>query len=167
MSKAFHATKLESALHLISYSNFSKTILISFSLRRRALMISSGIEEIGNIRWELAGTLLLVWILCYFCIWKGVRWTGKVGKCMFQRTQCFKYHLYVGRLLHRTLPLRPPHNSSGPRHHTSRSHGGHQVLRHTQLVKAERVRGVDRCSDTNLLLLRSGAGNTCRTRQLQ
>lgn len=45
---------------------------------RRALMISSGIEEIGNVRWELAGTLLLVWILCYFCIWKGVRWTGKV-----------------------------------------------------------------------------------------
>ncbi|KAG5668178.1 hypothetical protein PVAND_016128 [Polypedilum vanderplanki] len=45
---------------------------------RRALMISSGIEEIGNVRWELAGTLLFVWILCYFCIWKGVRWTGKV-----------------------------------------------------------------------------------------
>ncbi|CAG9570361.1 unnamed protein product [Danaus chrysippus] len=45
---------------------------------RRALQISSGIEHIGNIRWELAGTLLLVWVLCYFCIWKGVRWTGKV-----------------------------------------------------------------------------------------
>ncbi|XP_025833326.1 sodium- and chloride-dependent GABA transporter 1 [Agrilus planipennis] len=45
---------------------------------RRALMISEGIEKVGGIRWELAGTLLLVWVLCYFCIWKGVKWTGKV-----------------------------------------------------------------------------------------
>ncbi|CAH1153657.1 unnamed protein product [Phaedon cochleariae] len=45
---------------------------------RRALQISEGIEHVGTIRWELAGTLLLVWIICYFCIWKGVKWTGKV-----------------------------------------------------------------------------------------
>ncbi|CAH2243698.1 sodium- and chloride-dependent GABA transporter 1 [Pararge aegeria] len=61
--------------------NVSKAILsdpVKEFWERRALQISSGIEHIGNIRWELAGTLLLVWILCYFCIWKGVRWTGKV-----------------------------------------------------------------------------------------
>lgn len=46
--------------------------------RRRALQISSGIEDIGSIRWELAATLFLVWVMCYFCIWKGVKWTGKV-----------------------------------------------------------------------------------------
>ncbi|XP_049881488.1 sodium- and chloride-dependent GABA transporter 1 [Pectinophora gossypiella] len=61
--------------------NISKTALsdpVKEFWERRALQISSGIENIGNIRWELAGTLLLVWVLCYFCIWKGVRWTGKV-----------------------------------------------------------------------------------------
>lgn len=46
--------------------------------RRRVLNISTGVEEMGEVRWELAGTLLLVWIMCYFCIWKGVKWTGKV-----------------------------------------------------------------------------------------
>ncbi|NP_001083451.1 solute carrier family 6 (neurotransmitter transporter), member 13 L homeolog isoform X1 [Xenopus laevis] len=45
---------------------------------RRVLGISDGIGNIGSLRWELALCLLLAWIICYFCIWKGVKSTGKV-----------------------------------------------------------------------------------------
>ncbi|KAK0154984.1 Sodium- and chloride-dependent GABA transporter 2 [Merluccius polli] len=45
---------------------------------RRVLNITGSPHEIGNIRWELALCLLLSWIICYFCIWKGVQSTGKV-----------------------------------------------------------------------------------------
>ncbi|XP_059188089.1 sodium- and chloride-dependent GABA transporter 2-like [Centropristis striata] len=45
---------------------------------RRVLAISGGIEELGSIRWEVMLCVISVWIICYFCIWKGVRSTGKV-----------------------------------------------------------------------------------------
>uniref|UniRef100_A0A673JYH0 Transporter n=1 Tax=Sinocyclocheilus rhinocerous TaxID=307959 RepID=A0A673JYH0_9TELE len=49
-----------------------------FPSRRRVLSISSGIEEVGSLRWELAICLAIAWIICYFCIWKGPKSTGKV-----------------------------------------------------------------------------------------
>uniref|UniRef100_A0AAV2M7J8 Transporter n=1 Tax=Knipowitschia caucasica TaxID=637954 RepID=A0AAV2M7J8_KNICA len=45
--------------------------------RKRVLNISYGIEEMGNIQWELCLCMLLSWTICYFCVWKGVRSTGK------------------------------------------------------------------------------------------
>ncbi|XP_030070414.1 sodium- and chloride-dependent GABA transporter 2 isoform X1 [Microcaecilia unicolor] len=45
---------------------------------RRVLKITDGIHNLGTVRWELALCLLLAWIMCYFCVWKGVSSTGKV-----------------------------------------------------------------------------------------
>ncbi|XP_043977166.1 sodium- and chloride-dependent GABA transporter 2-like isoform X2 [Gambusia affinis] len=45
---------------------------------RRVLNITGSINELGSVRWELALCLLLSWIICYFCVWKGVKSTGKV-----------------------------------------------------------------------------------------
>ncbi|XP_019728829.1 sodium- and chloride-dependent GABA transporter 2-like isoform X2 [Hippocampus comes] len=46
---------------------------------RRVLKISGGIEEVGSLRWELVLCLILAWIICYFCIWKGIKSTGKAA----------------------------------------------------------------------------------------
>ncbi|KAG5837200.1 hypothetical protein ANANG_G00236770 [Anguilla anguilla] len=45
---------------------------------RRVLAISGGIEEVGSLRWEVLLCLIIMWVICYFCIWKGVKSTGKV-----------------------------------------------------------------------------------------
>ncbi|XP_078517838.1 sodium- and chloride-dependent taurine transporter-like [Lissotriton helveticus] len=42
------------------------------------LSLSKGIEDVGVIKWDLALCLLLVWVICFFCIWKGIRSTGKI-----------------------------------------------------------------------------------------
>ncbi|XP_053407541.1 sodium- and chloride-dependent taurine transporter-like isoform X2 [Mercenaria mercenaria] len=45
---------------------------------RKVLHISKGIDEPGSIVWELAISLLVVWILVYFCVCRGVRVSGKI-----------------------------------------------------------------------------------------
>uniref|UniRef100_A0A671SWQ1 Transporter n=1 Tax=Sinocyclocheilus anshuiensis TaxID=1608454 RepID=A0A671SWQ1_9TELE len=60
-----------------SYLENATSPVIEF-WERRVLRISSGIEEIGTLHWDLVLCLLLAWVLCYFCIWKGVKSTGKV-----------------------------------------------------------------------------------------
>ncbi|XP_077457306.1 sodium- and chloride-dependent GABA transporter ine isoform X1 [Stigmatopora argus] len=44
----------------------------------RLLKKSNGIEDIGDLQWELFGYLFLAWVIVYLCIFKGVKSTGKV-----------------------------------------------------------------------------------------
>eukprot|EP00064_Thunnus_orientalis_P002224 superscaffoldBa00000155_g2231 len=43
----------------------------------RVLRMSDDMS-LGKVHWDLALCLLLAWIICYFCIWKGIKSTGKV-----------------------------------------------------------------------------------------
>ncbi|KAJ7997922.1 hypothetical protein DPEC_G00217200 [Dallia pectoralis] len=45
---------------------------------RRVLRISPGIDHIGSLNWDLVLCLAIAWVMVYFCIWKGVKSTGKV-----------------------------------------------------------------------------------------
>ncbi|XP_014245066.1 sodium- and chloride-dependent taurine transporter-like [Cimex lectularius] len=44
----------------------------------KVLGISPGIEHVGSLQVELAISLLVVWILVYFCVWNGIKSSGKV-----------------------------------------------------------------------------------------
>ncbi|XP_061618363.1 sodium- and chloride-dependent betaine transporter-like [Phyllopteryx taeniolatus] len=69
------------------FENFTDT-----SLNGSFLMVKSAEEEfwtnrvlrmsesmsLGKVHWDLALCLLLAWVVCYFCIWKGIKSTGKV-----------------------------------------------------------------------------------------
>uniref|UniRef100_A0A6I8PKM3 Sodium- and chloride-dependent taurine transporter n=1 Tax=Ornithorhynchus anatinus TaxID=9258 RepID=A0A6I8PKM3_ORNAN len=60
----------------LNASNFSSPVTEFWE--RNVLSLSSGIEDLGILKWDLALCLLLVWVICFFCIWKGVKSTGKV-----------------------------------------------------------------------------------------
>uniref|UniRef100_A0A8C6T9I0 Transporter n=1 Tax=Neogobius melanostomus TaxID=47308 RepID=A0A8C6T9I0_9GOBI len=66
----------ESNVMTVQTIETSSSSVIEF-WQRRVLNISSGIEDMGHVQWELCLYLLLAWTICYFCVWKGVRSTGK------------------------------------------------------------------------------------------
>ncbi|XP_056156735.1 sodium- and chloride-dependent GABA transporter 2-like [Lampris incognitus] len=69
--------------------------------QRRVLHISKGIESLGDVQWDLSLCLLLSWSICYFCVWKGVRSTGKAAYF----TATFPYVMLVVLLIRGvTLP---------------------------------------------------------------
>lgn len=78
--------KLKRTLHKNTNRFFSTS-------RRKVLKISNSIEEVGTINWELALSLLFVWILVFFCVRNGIKTSGKV--VYFTGMQdCYFYNVY-------------------------------------------------------------------------
>uniref|UniRef100_H2ZX72 Transporter n=2 Tax=Latimeria chalumnae TaxID=7897 RepID=H2ZX72_LATCH len=61
----------------------------------KVLQMTSGIDQLGSMRWELFGLLILSWIIIYFCIFKGVKSTGKV----VYFTAIFPYVILIALLI--------------------------------------------------------------------
>uniref|UniRef100_A0A8C6U9Q5 Transporter n=1 Tax=Neogobius melanostomus TaxID=47308 RepID=A0A8C6U9Q5_9GOBI len=64
--------------HWLAMNSTNFTSPVTEFWERNVLSISTGIEDIGTLKWDLALCLLAVWVICFFCIWKGVKSTGKV-----------------------------------------------------------------------------------------
>ncbi|RVE70630.1 hypothetical protein OJAV_G00066470 [Oryzias javanicus] len=68
---------------------------------RKVLRLSGGLHEPGVISYELVLCLIVTWVMVYFCMWKGVKSTGKV----VYFTALFPYVVLVVLLAHGvTLP---------------------------------------------------------------
>lgn len=64
-----------------------KVLVVVFS--NFMLDISDGIHDLGDIRWELAGCLLLAWTVVYCALWRGIKSIGKV-KGRLLRLKCLQ-----------------------------------------------------------------------------
>uniref|UniRef100_A0A6Q2XL13 Transporter n=1 Tax=Esox lucius TaxID=8010 RepID=A0A6Q2XL13_ESOLU len=68
---------------------------------RKVLRLSGGLDEAGDISSHMVLCLIATWVIVYFCIWKGVKGTGKV----VYFTALFPYLVLVVMLAHGvTLP---------------------------------------------------------------
>lgn len=41
---------------------------------------SKGLDDLGSIKWDMALCLFIVYLICYFSLWKGISTSGKVKK---------------------------------------------------------------------------------------
>lgn len=67
----------------------SENLLVTTSspMHRRSLLElqeANGIEGLGHVKWDMALCLLIVYLICYFSLWKGISTSGKVsGTALF------------------------------------------------------------------------------------
>ncbi len=64
---------------------------MTFCFSNYMLDLSSGLDELGGLRWQLALCLLLCWVLVFLGLSTGVKSLGKVNQPSFE---CFHIALY-------------------------------------------------------------------------
>lgn len=72
-----NATNLTTAV-VSNYTHFSSASSEYFNRFILEIHKSDGIHDLGIIKWEMAACLLIVYLICYFSLWKGISTSGKV-----------------------------------------------------------------------------------------
>ncbi len=57
--------------HIFAFCNLIRRGLLELNK-------SSGIDDLGRVKWDVALCLLVVYLICYFSLWKGISTSGKV-----------------------------------------------------------------------------------------
>lgn len=65
-------------IKLTSDSQVVFSIIVIYSSVVLGLTSSSGLHDMGGIRWQLALCLLMAWVIVFFCLIKGIKSSGKV-----------------------------------------------------------------------------------------
>ncbi|XP_060591906.1 sodium- and chloride-dependent glycine transporter 1-like [Ruditapes philippinarum] len=72
-------TSSSTAMSVVSnVTELKKSTSAEQFLRYKALDMTDGLDELGSINWPLLGCLAAIEVLCFLCIFKGVKLTGKV-----------------------------------------------------------------------------------------
>lgn len=72
-----------------SLTRFNEWLLLFFFPHRNRVLRMSDDQSLGKVHWDLALCLLFAWVICYFCIWKGIKTTGKARLVHSQQPQRF------------------------------------------------------------------------------
>ncbi|CAH3193820.1 unnamed protein product [Porites evermanni] len=70
--------QLKAGFNMSNYGNTTKVSASKEFFIHNVLEMTDGIEQPGHLNYKLTVCLFVAWVLVYFCIWKGIRTTGKV-----------------------------------------------------------------------------------------